>query len=124
MHLTSITRTSASVPRDAARARLPLVSRAHLMVMTARKLPVVPGATDPRHVFLTAGEVIARYRWGRTKGYEQLRSAAFPRPLAGRYRLDLLMAWEERQLTDAARPPAPGPDGPPPKRHHQRKATA
>jgi hypothetical protein len=25
---------------------------------------------DPRHVFLTSAEVMARYRWGRTKGYE------------------------------------------------------
>jgi hypothetical protein len=48
------------------------------------------------HTFLTAREVIARYRWGRTRGNEQLRSGDFPRPVAGRYRLDLLMAWEAR----------------------------
>lgn len=33
---------------------------------------------DPRHVFLSAGEVIARYGWGKTKGY-QLRVLLVPR---------------------------------------------
>lgn len=79
---------------------------------------------DPRHTFLTAREVIARYRWGRTKGYEQLRQRDFPRPVAGRYRLDLLMDWEDRQLTEPAAPPEPHPTGPPSKRHFERKASA
>jgi hypothetical protein len=55
---------------------------------------------DPRHVFLTPAEVMARYRWGRTKGYDVMRSRrdGFPRPIAGRYRLDSLLVWEEQQL--------------------------
>ncbi len=54
---------------------------------------------DPRHTFLTAREVIARYGWGRTKGYQVLRRRDFPQPVAGdRYRLDTLMAWEDSQL--------------------------
>jgi hypothetical protein len=28
---------------------------------------------DPRQVFLTPTEVMARYRWGRTKGYDAMR---------------------------------------------------
>lgn len=79
---------------------------------------------DPRHTFLTAGEVIARYRWGRTKGYAQLRNRDFPRPVAGRYRLDLLMAWEDRQLAEAATPIESHPTGPPAKRRLERKASA
>lgn len=81
-------------------------------------------SVDPRHVFLTASEVIARYRWGRTKGYEQLRDQSFPRPLAGRYRLDLLMAWEDRQLAEASASSASRPVGPPAKRHSGRRTSA
>lgn len=81
-------------------------------------------SVDPRHVFLTASEVIARYRWGRTKGYQQLRSQSFPRPLAGRYRLDLLMVWEDRQLAEALTPSASRPVGPPAKRHSERRTSA
>ena len=54
---------------------------------------------DPRHTFLKPQEVIARYRWGRTRGYLELKKAAFPRPIGGQYRLDTLMAWEEWCLT-------------------------
>lgn len=60
--------------------------------------------TDPRHTFLTAQEVIARYGWGRTKGYQVLRRENFPRPVAGdRYRLDTLMAWEDSQVQERQR---------------------
>lgn len=51
---------------------------------------------DPRHVFLTAAQVIARYGWGRTKGYLKLKEPGFPRPVGGVWRLDTLMAYEER----------------------------
>jgi predicted DNA-binding transcriptional regulator AlpA len=62
-------------------------------------------AAPAHHVFLSALEVIARYGWGRTKGYRILRSDGFPRPIGGdRYRLDALMAWEEEQLTVPLRP--------------------
>lgn len=81
-------------------------------------------APDPRHVFLTAAEVIARYRWGRTKGYALLRSPDFPRPVTGRYRLDLLMAWEEEELAVETREPTQRPAGPPPKRTFTRGASA
>lgn len=54
--------------------------------------------TAPAHTFLAAKEVIARYGWGRTKGYQVLAGPGFPRPIAGRYRLDTLIAWEEAQL--------------------------
>ena len=81
--------------------------------------PMIEG--DPRHVFLTAREVIARYGWGRTKGYEVLRSDGFPRPLLGdRYRLDTLMAWEDSQLCIAARNGDDPPQFPPRKRPRQR----
>lgn len=101
-------------------------TRAHLTVMKASRPSTTPRGSnhDPRHTFLTAREVIARYRWGRTKGYEQLRKVDFPRPVAGRYRLDLLMAWEDRQLAAATTPPGSHPTGPPAKRHFERKASA
>jgi hypothetical protein len=61
--------------------------------------------TNPRHTFLTAQEVIERYGWGRTKGYQVLRRGDFPRPGAGdRYRLDTLMTWEDRQVQERQRP--------------------
>ena len=73
-------------------------------------------AFDPASAFLTALEVIARYGWGRTKGYRMLRSEDFPRPIGGdRYRLDTLIAWENAQLV-AARPAKPVPSLPPRKR--------
>jgi len=60
--------------------------------------------TDPRHIFLTAREVIERYGWGRTKGYQVLRQRDFPRPVAGdRYRPDTLMAWEDSQVQEQQR---------------------
>lgn len=62
--------------------------------------PAAARAETPANVFLTASEVIARYGWGRTKGYRVLRSPGFPRAICGdRYRLDTLIAWEEGQLT-------------------------
>jgi predicted DNA-binding transcriptional regulator AlpA len=74
----------------------------------------LPDGADPRHIFLTARDVMARYGWGRTKCYEMLRRPDFPRPVGGdRYRLDTLMAWEDAQLTEkrpttsAAPPPFP-----------------
>jgi len=60
------------------------------------------GASDaPLHAFLTAKDVMARYGWGRTKGYQMLRSRGFPRPVGrDRYRLDSIMAWEDAQIKD------------------------
>ncbi len=63
---------------------------------------------DPRHVFLSAGEVIARYGWGKTKGYQNLKDrSVLPPPLMthpDRWRLDQLLAYEEKRiaLTEAA----------------------
>jgi predicted DNA-binding transcriptional regulator AlpA len=75
-----------------------------------------PSSVDPASAFLTALEVIARYGWGRTKGYRMLRSEGFPRPIGGdRFRLDTLIAWENAQLA-AARPAKPTPSLPPRKR--------
>jgi hypothetical protein len=34
--------------------------------------------TPAEHTFLTPAEVFDRYRWKRTTGYEQVRSAGFP----------------------------------------------
>lgn len=57
---------------------------------------------DPRHVFLSAGEVIARYGWGKTKGYQNLKDRSLiPLPVMthpDRWRLDQLLAWEEKRI--------------------------
>lgn len=58
--------------------------------------------TPPEHIFLSKREVIERYGWGRTKGYQLMASPDFPRSIGGRYRLDKLIAWEERQLAGTA----------------------
>ena len=63
---------------------------------------------DPRHVFLHASDVIRRYDWGKTKGYQNLKDRSLvPPPVMthpDRWRLDQLLAWEERriQMAEAA----------------------
>lgn len=38
--------------------------------------------TDPRHVFLDAHDVMARYGWGKTKGYQNLKDRSLvPAPV-------------------------------------------
>jgi hypothetical protein len=92
-------------------------------------VPSAHSQRDPRHIFLNAREVITRYGWGRTKGYQMLRQPGFPRPVGGdRYRLDLLMAWEDRQ--SAGDPAAPEPADAlrspafPPRKRTRRTSTA
>lgn len=57
---------------------------------------------DPRHVFLHASDVIRRYDWGKTKGYQNLKDRSLvPPPVVthpDRWRLDQLLAWEERRM--------------------------
>lgn len=59
-------------------------------------------STDPRHVFLDASDVMARYGWGKTKGYQNLKNRELvPPPVVthpDRWRLDQLVAWEERRM--------------------------
>lgn len=60
---------------------------------------------DPRNVFLSAGEVIARYGWGKTRGYQHLKARSeVPPPVMthpDRWRLDQLLDWEERRIAVA-----------------------
>lgn len=57
---------------------------------------------DPRHVFLDAHDVIARYGWGRSKGYQNLKDRELvPPPLMthpDRWRLDQLLDWEDHRI--------------------------
>ena len=66
--------------------------------MNPTKYETRPLRDDPRHTFLKSQEVIARFRWGRTRGYLELKKPGFPRPIGGNYRLDTLIAWEDRCL--------------------------
>jgi hypothetical protein len=77
---------------------------------------------DPRHAFLTPAEVMARYRWGHTKGYEVMRTRrdGFPAGISGRYRLDTLLRWEDEHLGLTPEPPAL-PQLPPRKRAVRRE---
>jgi len=67
---------------------------------------------DPRHVFLSCRDVIARYGWGKTKGYQNLKDRDLvPPPVMthpDRWRLDQLLAWEDRRIEEAT-PSAPSP---------------
>lgn len=71
---------------------------------------------DPRHVFLSASEVMARYSWGKTKGYQNLKDRELvPPPVMthpDRWRLDQLLAWEESRmaLAEAALQSLAAPD--------------
>lgn len=62
---------------------------------------LAPGL-DPRHVFLDARDVMARYGWGKTKGYQNLKDRDLvPPPVMthpDRWRLDQLLTWEERRM--------------------------
>lgn len=59
-------------------------------------------STDPRHVFLDATDVMHRYGWGKTRGYQNLKDRSLvPAPVMThptRWRLDQLMAWEEKRM--------------------------
>lgn len=61
---------------------------------------------DPRNVFLDAREVMRRYGWGKTKGYQNLKNRELvPPPVMthpDRWRLDQLLAWEEKRMALAA----------------------
>ena len=63
------------------------------------------GPVDPRHVFLHASDVLSRYGWGKTKGYQNLKDRELvPAPVMthpDRWRLDQLLAWEERRMAMA-----------------------
>lgn len=74
---------------------------------------------DPRHVLLDAREVMRRYGWGKTKGYHNLKDRDLvQRPVMthpDRWRLDQLLAWDDRRITAAESdlravpgPPRPG----------------
>ena len=64
--------------------------------------PDASDADDPRHVFLDAHDVMARYCWGKTKGYQNLKDRSLvPAPVMthpDRWRLDQLLAWEEKRI--------------------------
>lgn len=57
---------------------------------------------DARHVFLSASEVMARYGWGKTRGYQNLKDRELvPPPVMthpDRWRLDQLLSWEEKRM--------------------------
>lgn len=59
-------------------------------------------AADPRHVFLSAREVMNRYGWGQTRGYQNLKDRDLvPEPVMkrpNRWRLDQLLAHEDRRI--------------------------
>src|SRR3954470_10437970 len=81
--------------------------------MTNNATPCTPGAIDPCHVFLTAKEVIVRYGWGRTYGYQMLKSSGFPRRIRDRFRLHPVIAWEQAVLAGelSGRPDEPESPG-------------
>ena len=57
---------------------------------------------DPRNVFLSARDVLARYGWGKARGYQHLKDRDLvPPPVMthpDRWRLDQLLAWEEKRI--------------------------
>jgi len=75
---------------------------------------------DPRHVFLDAKAIMQRYGWGKTKGYQNLKNRSLvPPPVMthpDRWRLDQLLAWEDRRIAAAAVDQV----GPPPNRSLKR----
>lgn len=95
----------------------------------------VTAVRDPRHVFLDARQVMHRYGWGKTKGYQNLKDRDLvPPPVMthpDRWRLDQLLAWEDHRIDAAqsrlmAAAQVPGPRLqdllPPPKRPSRKTA--
>lgn len=81
------------------KATTAMSSRMGLVAAADHVEGAAPARSEAMHIFLTAQEVIARYGWGRTKGYRMLRSEGFPSAIGrDRYRLDALIAWENAQL--------------------------
>ena len=68
---------------------------------------------DPRHIFLNASDVIARYGWGKTRGYRNLKDRELvPPPVMthpDRWRLDQLMAAEKKLIALAQSSPGAVP---------------
>lgn len=75
------------------------------MSKTTDRHAVTPDGRDPRHVFLDAQEVMRRYGWGKTRGYQNLKDRTLvPEPVVihpNRWRLDQLLAWEEHRMATA-----------------------
>ena len=67
-------------------------------------------------MFLDATDVMHRYAWGKTKGYQNLKDRELvPPPVMihpDRWRLDQLLTWEEKRmaLAEAARQALVAPD--------------
>ena len=58
------------------------------------------------HTFLTRREGLARYQWSQRTSYLRVAAPGFPRPIGGRFCLDTLIAWEERELAGLNAPAA------------------
>ncbi|OIJ28032.1 hypothetical protein [Nocardioides luteus] len=75
------------------------------MSTTTDRQTATPEGRDPRHIFLDAQEVMRRYGWGKTRGYQNLKDRTLvPEPVLihpNRWRLDQLLAWEERRMAAA-----------------------
>ena len=63
------------------------------------KIRLLSSPTNPRDVYLKPAEVLARFDWRHSYGYRMLASAGFPQAIGGRYRLDTVLAWEDRVLS-------------------------
>jgi len=63
--------------------------------------------TPPEHTFLSRRDVIRRYGWVKTKGYQTMAAPDFPTAISGVYRLDTLIGWENKQVAVRRDTPAP-----------------
>src|SRR4051794_39015537 len=70
--------------------------------MNDNAMPAPPVDIDPRHVFLTAKEVILRYG-GPHRRLPDAAEHRLPRGIGDRFRLDTLIAWEQAVLAGPLR---------------------
>jgi hypothetical protein len=98
-------------PEDRARRHLctiGAISKVRTFQVMVTHTPPTLSTAD--QVFLTARQVFSRYGWGKSKGYEILKSDGFPNSIGGKYRLDSLIRWEERLLDGGSCTASSGPD--------------
>ena len=84
--------------RSPGRRSIAAIGHVRIFLLMQPTMPTTHPGGDLGHTSLKPQEVLARYRWGRTRGYLELKKATIARR-GGNYRLDTFIVWEDWCLT-------------------------